>query len=327
MTDELTNRTAVPRVRSALFVPGDRSDFLAKADRRGADALIIDLEDAVASGWKADAQATTGEWLARRKTTSPACFVRVGAVASGRLHEELDAVVHPSLTGVVVPKVCSPDDVLTVAEALTSYEAKRGLAQGSICVWPLVETAQAVQCAYEIASSSPRIAYMGGATGEQGDLARSVGFEWSIEGSESLYIRSKVLVDVRAAGVPNPVTGMVTRLDVETVGGFARQSRQLGYMGMMVIHPAHVPVVNAAFAPTRDEIDDALRLIEMLRDAEAAGKACITFDGRMVDTAMARTAEAVLDAAGIVPAAVSDDVLASTQREQPEQGAPEHGST
>jgi citrate lyase subunit beta/citryl-CoA lyase len=136
---------------------------------------------------------------------------------------------------------------------------------------------------------------MGGGASEDGDLARNVGFQWSAGGSETLYIRSKVLVDVTAAGVPNPMTGLVSALaDPGAVEAFARQSRALGYQGMMVIHPAHVGIVNRVFTPTADEVARAAAVIAALDAAADSGVAALVHDGRMVDTAMARSAALVM---------------------------------
>ena len=170
-----------------------------------------------------------------------------------------------------------------------------GLPAGDIRIWPIVETARAVRAAYEIARASPRVAYMGGSAGDQGDLARELGFRWSPDFVETLYVRSKVLVDVRAAGVPNPMTGVVTSLDgTAQVEAFARQSRGLGYEGMMVIHPAHIEPVNAAFSPSDEELAAARRLLAAMEQAERGGDGAIAHEGGMVDAAMVRLARELL---------------------------------
>src|SRR5581483_9538953 len=95
-----------PRVRSALFVPGGRADFLAKADQRGADAIIIDLEDSVADGKLPEARANAGKWISSRPSrTNPVVCVRINALDEGRLSDDLEAIVYDQLTAVVVPKV------------------------------------------------------------------------------------------------------------------------------------------------------------------------------------------------------------------------------
>jgi citrate lyase subunit beta/citryl-CoA lyase len=292
----------VPRIRSALFVPGQRRDFLLKADSSGADAVILDLEDSVATPGKPSARTHAGDWLRdRAPAQAPLVTVRVNAVGEGAIERDLDAVVHPALLAVLVPKVRTVDEILEVAELLSWFEGKRGLTRGAVKIWPIIETAEAVRDVDRIAGASSRIAYLGGGTSEQGDLARAIGFEWSVDGWETLYIRSRVLVAARAAGVPNPITGLVSGLaDPDEVRRFALSSRQLGYAGMMVIHPKHVAAVNMIFTPSADQLREATRVIAVIDEAADRGIGAVNHDGRMIDVAMARTAATLIaDAAAI----------------------------
>jgi citrate lyase subunit beta/citryl-CoA lyase len=288
-----------PRVRSALFVPGGRADFLAKADQRGADAIIIDLEDSVADGKLDEARANTGKWISSRPSPlNPVVCVRINALDEGRLNDDLAAIVYPQLTAVVVPKLSHEDEVREVADKLSFYEGARGMEHGTVRIWPLVETASAIQRADKVASASDRVAYMGAGTSRQGDIARAIRFQWSPENTETLFIRSKVLVDVRAAGVPNPVSGLVSIIDsTKEMEMLARQSRQLGYEGLMAIHPSHVAIINEVFSPTEAEIQEAKEVMEALADAEARGLGAVTYKGAMIDKAMAETikAQGILD--------------------------------
>ncbi len=290
----------VPRLRSALFVPGHRRDFLAKLAGGEADAAILDLEDAVPDPEKESARREVARWLgARAPESRPAACVRINPLARGSLEEDLAAALVPGLLAVLVPKLAGPEDVLHVEAALARQEARAGIEAGRIRIWPIVETAAAVRAAFEIATASTRIAYMGGSAGADGDLARELGFRWSASFEETLYVRSKVLVDVRAAGVPNPMTGVVTNLrELSEVEAFARQSRGLGYAGMMLIHPSHVPIANAAFGASPEELASARRLVAALESAERAGAGAIEHEGRMVDAAMLRVARELLAEAG-----------------------------
>ena len=164
---------------------------------------------------------------------SPAVFVRVSSVGTADFAPDADACRHPSLTTLMLPQVTGPEEVAAADAALDGTEAR---------IMPLVETASAVRLAYELATASHRVAYMGGATGRHGDLGRSVGFHWTPEGTETLYLRQKVLIDVRSAGVPNPLSGLWGTIDdIEGLTAFAQQTRQLGYEGMMAIHPSQPP--------------------------------------------------------------------------------------
>jgi citrate lyase subunit beta / citryl-CoA lyase len=288
-------------VRSALFVPAIRRDLLDKALlRSGADALIADLEDSVADARKDEACDVLRGWLDDLGEDAPVVVIRINGLADGRLPADLAVCVHPRVTAVMVPKIETSEDVITVDGALSVHEPRSGREVGSTLIWPIVETARAVRLAYDIATSSRRIvAFMGGSAGDAGDLAASVGFEWTEEFTETLFIRSKVLVDVRAAGVQNPISGVVTDLrSLDQVERFAVQSRQLGYEGMMVIHPSHVPVVNAVFRPSAERVAWARGVLDALAEAERQGSAAIRFEGMMVDVAMAVSARRVLVAAG-----------------------------
>jgi citrate lyase subunit beta/citryl-CoA lyase len=279
--------TDVPRIRSALFVPAARADFLARAAERGADAVILDLEDGVIDSARGRARALAATWIsARPRSIDPVVCVRINGSAAGCLDDDLAAVVQANLTAVVVPKVTSASELTRVADALSWHEGRAGLARGHTRIWPLVETAEAVVAAAEIARASGRVAYMGGGTSRQGDLAESLGFVWSPDGQETLYVRSKVLVDVRAAGVANPVTGLVSILDdLAPTRTFATQSRALGYEGMMCIHPSQVPIANAVFGVSEEGQEDSDAIREALADAERRGEAVITHGGRMYEVA------------------------------------------
>ena len=139
---------------------------------------------------------------------------------------------------------------------------------------------------------------MGAGTSRQGDIARALRFKWTPENTETLYVRSKVLVDVRAAGVPNPMSGLISIIDsTKEMEMLARQSRELGYEGLMAIHPSHVPIINEIFSPSAEELQEAREVLEALKDAEARGLGAVTYKGAMIDKAMAETikAEGILD--------------------------------
>lgn len=293
-----------PRIRSALFAPAQRADFLERAAERNADAVVLDLEDAVAADGKPSARSNAAGWLAERSpSTRPFGMARVNSIDSGLLGADLDAIVGPTLEAVLVPKIRSADDVIEVADRLSWLEGRNDVPHGRIAIWPIVETASAVTAIDEIARSSSRVAFLGGGTSEQGDLAREIGFEWTVDGWETLYIRSRVLIAARAAGLHNPMTGLVSTLaEPGEVERFARQARQLGYCGMMVIHPAHVAIVNAVFTPSAGDVARAVAMMQALDDAAASGDGAVAFEGRMVDVAMARTARLLMDDAARVDA-------------------------
>ncbi|MHC5257741.1 HpcH/HpaI aldolase/citrate lyase family protein [Streptomyces sp. UC4497] len=294
-----TNR---PPLRSLLFVPGNKTTaWLPKARSAGADAVVLDLEDAVPEADRAAAVRQVTEALARRAADAsdgagPALFVRVRPLDGWAAAEELRTVCGPGLSGIVVPKVSGPDDVRHADRLLGWCERERRLRQGQLALVPLLETAAALRDTYGCATAATaRVAYLGAITGAGGDVERAVGYRWSPAGHETHALRARVLLDVRAAGAPHPVAGLWTRIgDLDGLRAFAEQNRALGYTGMMAIHPSHVPVINEVFAPSPDELDRAARLIAAMEKAQADSVGAVTFEGEMVDEAMAATARALL---------------------------------
>ena len=290
-----------PPLRSLLFVPGTRTDWLPKARAAGADAAILDLEDAVPATGRLAARAQVADAITRAGTSAEqggrmALFVRVNPLDDWAGAEELRAVVRPGLAGVVLPKVRSVQDVRLADRLLGWCEREQGLPPGRIALVPLLETARGLREAYDIARAASRIAYLGALSAPGGDVERAVGYRWSPEGTETLALRSRVLLDARAAGVPCPVSGLWTRVgDLPGLRAFAEQNRSLGYEGMMAIHPSHVPVLNEVFSPGSAELARCAELIAAVEAAQREGTGAVTFQGEMVDEAMARTARLVLE--------------------------------
>jgi citrate lyase subunit beta/citryl-CoA lyase len=263
-------------VRSLLFVPANREDRMRKALTVGADAVVFDLESAIPRGEAEPARAMVRRVIAEHTGDRPAIFVRVCEVESPDFGADLDAAFAPGLDAILLPQVRSPADVEVASRALDARDpAER------VVLVPLIETASAVRSAYELACASPRVAYLGGGVSRDGDIARSIGYRWSPEGLETLFIRSKVLVDARAAGVFNPLSGIWGVIDdLYGLRAFAEHSRDLGYEGLMCIHPSHVPVIHAVFTPTEAEIAHWRAVIDAMARAEAAGIAAIVHTAR-----------------------------------------------
>lgn len=286
--------SSVPRLRSALFVPAHQTQFRTSALASGADAVILDLEDSVPVAGRDAARRAIVKWLDDRDDVN--VCVRINGLDERCLDEDLDAAVRPGLLAVMIPKVAEPADVQRVAELIEVRERDTGIEPGSIRLWPSIENTAATRRAFDLASSSPRIAYMGCAAARNGDLARAIGFEWTPPlFLETLYLRSEILADMRAASVPNPMTGVVVNLnDLDEVEAFARQSRSIGYEGMMVIHPSHVPIVNEVFSATVDDVAAAKRLLEAWDAAQQNGAGALNHEGEMIDLAMVRVARDVV---------------------------------
>jgi citrate lyase subunit beta/citryl-CoA lyase len=290
---------SVPLVRSMLFMPATRTELAPKGLAAGADALIFDLEDAVAAGDKARAREQLAEFLAGPPLSSVPVFVRINGLKHPAALADLRAIVGPHLAGVLVPKVESTRDVAVVDQLLDWCEHEAGTRHGHTTIVPVLETAAGARLAFEIAKASPRTAYMGGLGTQGGDVERSLGYRWSSKGDETFVIRSQVLMNLRAAGSPNPVSGMWASIkDIDGLAAFARQNRSIGYEGMVCIHPTHVPIINEAFTPTAEELERDRQLVETMTRSAESGLGATVFDGFMVDEAMAVTARQRLDRYG-----------------------------
>jgi len=286
--------TARP-LRTSMYVPGNKEDWMRKAPQYGSDALILDLEDSVPVPNKSEARVLVRKMLEELGGEKPTLTVRVNRLETGLTGGDLEAITCPQLYCVLLPKVESAADVVEVDNLLSHFEHKVGMEVGTIFIDPGMETATSIRLAYEIASASPRVAHMGGSGGKGGDTARSIGFEWTQEGLETLYLKSKVLIDARSAGVPYPMSG--GWMDIHNLDGLralAIQLKQLGYTGMHLIHPSHVPVVNKVFSPSPEDVKHWQGLITAMEEMRSTGGAAVTFDGDMVDIAHEETARTML---------------------------------
>jgi citrate lyase subunit beta/citryl-CoA lyase len=267
-----------PPLRSVLFVPGSETDEVARSAEYGADAILIDLEEPRTPFPESERQRTrqaVREFFdtAAGVAGAPRWFVRVQPPDTGQTLKDLRAVMGPSLTGILLPKIQGPADVHRADGLLTCLEAEFGLALGSTIIYPILETAQAIRLAYEIALASPRIRYMGGAVSRFGDIHQAIGYRWTAEGRESLYLRSKVLIDARAAGIRYPISGMWggPTDDIDGLRRWAEELRDLGYYGMMLGEPSHVPIVNDIFSPSATDLAYWQDLDRLASEAEDRG--------------------------------------------------------
>lgn len=251
-----------PIARSYLFVPGNRPERFSKACASGADAVIIDLEDAVAPETKDEARASLAGWL----TPKQPVLVRINSAGSEWFQDDLDLCTLPGVAGVVLPKAENADDVRMIAA--------RGAAAGFI-VLPLIETA----------AGFANAAALAGAPGVQRLLFGSIDFQvdLGIQGEDDalLYFRSQMVLLSRLAGIQAPVDGVTTGIDdAELLRADTLRARRLGFGGKLCIHPKQVDAVNRHFAPDEAEVAWAVRVTEA---AAAAGGAAVAVDGKMVD--------------------------------------------
>ncbi|MDI1463083.1 CoA ester lyase [Catellatospora sp. KI3] len=280
-------------MRSYLYVPGDSPAKLAKARTTGADALIVDLEDAVPPAGKDAARAGVAEFLAAG-SAQPRIWVRINPGALG--HTDAAAVVGPHLAGLCVAKTESAAELLELDRLLSAVEAERGLAEGAVRIVPLLESAAAVLAAPAIARA-PRVARL--QLGEA-DLAADLGVTPGPDGRELLWVRSHAVLACAAAGIAPPVAPVSTDFrDLDALRESTLALKRLGFRGRACIHPAQLPVVHEVFTPTEAELDAARDLVSRHDQALREGSGvCLDARGRLVDEAVVRSARRLLDPEG-----------------------------
>jgi citrate lyase subunit beta/citryl-CoA lyase len=274
------------RLRSLLFVPGDRPDRMEKALGSGADALILDLEDAVAPDAKLAAREAIAAFL-RRERALP-LYVRINPLDGGLASADLAAVLPARPDGIVLPKAEGGASV----EALARFDV-------AVPILPIAtETAAAVFTLGSYAGVAERLA---GLTWGAEDLPAAIGAAASREADGSYtppyqLARSLTLFGAHAAGVPAIETVYPDFRDLDGLAAYAARGRRDGFTGMMAIHPAQVPVINAAFTPSDEEIAHARRVVALFAANPGAG--ALSLDGKMIDAPHLKAARALLARAG-----------------------------
>ena len=287
-------------IRTALFAPGAKARVMAKALESGANAVILDLEDSVPILAKAEARALVAQAIdgtaALPAAMRPVITVRTNAVATGLLADDLAAAVRPGLDAIFLPKVETVDEMKDAAALLERLETAKGMAAGTVGIVPMFESALGVMRCYELARATPRVSATCIGSARDGDLQTDLGCGWSIEGTELLYARSKILLDSRAAGV-HALDGVFSDLSDEA--GFIQDctlSARLGYIGRTVIHPKQIAPARRAYAVSEADAAYYRRVVSEFEAVEKTGaSAAITVDGKLVDYAMYQRAKRVLE--------------------------------
>ena len=284
-------------IRSALFVPAHRRDWVAKAIRVSPGAVVLDIEDSVPPQFKPQAMGYLKSEIEELRAAGVGAFVRIQPLFDGTA-AELEAAVTEGLTAIVPPKVASADEVRRLHDLISYAEGRAGVPHGSVGLLPLPETAQGMYDAYGLAKASPRVRGIHGALSGpvSGDFARAFGFRATSGGEEQLYLASKLVLDSRAGGAPHPIAAVfgAAMNDLAGVERLVRRARDIGYAGVAVMHPSHVAVVNAVYRPTAEEVAYYQGLIAAFEAAEQAGLGAVQYEGAMVDYAMLPLARSVL---------------------------------
>lgn len=278
--------------RSILFVPGNRAEWIDKAPKYGADALILDLEDAVPTAEKKEARSIVRAGIERLRERQVPIVVRINALNTGLTGEDIEAVVIPGLVAIAIPKLERREEVLKVDAWIELFEQKAGLANGTVEIVAIPETSRGIMNAYELATACPRVGNIaGGISARSGDITKAVGYKWTRAGFETLYMASHMLLAARAAGIEYPLgIGSLEVGDTELVRAQLQRLREIGFRSSLAIHPSAVPIANEVFAPSKEEIEWNKGVLRAMAEAEQVGKAAVTYDGMMIDYAHVRNA-------------------------------------
>ena len=291
-------REDLPVWRSLMFVPVTVDKFVKTGADRGADAIILDLEDAVAPSQKEHARTLIAGAIPEVSRNGADVVVRVNRPWR-LLVRDVEAAVIPGVCALMLTKVDSPEHVQAVAEIVDELEAERGLPRGGMKFICLVENAAGFFRIEHIARAHPRI--VGLSLGSE-DFAADVGAQ--SEPEALFYPKQRTLFAARAAGVlPMGFVGSIADFrDQEAFRAIVRRSRRLGFMCASAIHPLQVPVLNEEFQPTAAEVDRAEKMVAAYDKAYAEGLGAVQFEGAMIDVPVVERARSVLKRAAALRA-------------------------
>lgn len=284
--------------RSKLFVPVNRERFVAKAWTREADCIILDLEDAIAPADKASARKMVKDVIPIVNKGGADVQVRINRELE---EEDLDAIVGPGLTSVMIPKCESEEEIQRIDDMVTRLEKERGLPEGEIQFDLIIETAKGVVNVERIAPASLRIVQINSG---QTDLSVDMGFPKFLELNleQFFFAENKILYAARAAGVQACGLGAQNNVDFTSITmgpeemlKACRHAFWMGYLGAAIIHPGWVKAVNEGYQPPQSDLDLARRVKVALDEAYARGEGSVQVDGRMYDVANMKYVNYILE--------------------------------
>lgn len=278
-------------VRTLLFVPGNRQRMLERAPRAGADAIVLDLEDAVPRGEKRTARALVRAMLPRLAESGRPVFVRVNNIRSGLARDDVMAVVRPGLAGVVHPKTDAAQDLRDLDVLLREAELKYKVRPGDIRTIPLIESPIAVLRGEQIVQASDRVLALS-LGGE--DYTAALGVQREAADAALAYARGVIVTVAAAYGIPAIDTPYPDIGDERGLVAEAQLARALGFKGKYIVHPDQAAPVNAAFTPSKDEVAYAHRVVAAAAAAKKLRRGAVMLDGAMIDAPIVERARAVI---------------------------------
>ncbi len=283
--------------RSFMFAPGNHPRRVEKVFQLGADAIILDLEDAVAIAEKEATRekVVTAFQHADRRSRH---YVRVNSIGTPYCQEDLNCTVGPWLDGVVLPKVESPEELKKVEAWLAEAERAANMPVGSLDLLPIIETAAGVENAKRIATAGTRIAQLafGG-----GDYTLDLDYVWTADEEVLQYARARLSHASRLGNLLPPIDTVVLQItDDERFIASAQRGRKYGFGGKLCIHPSQVPLANSVFTPSKEEVAHAHAVVTAFESAEAAGSASIQLDGYFIDYPIVYKSQRILALANLL---------------------------
>lgn len=274
--------------RSMLFLPGNTPNIIVNGEILGADAVILDLEDAVAPTEKDSARILVRNAIGRMGFGKCEVIVRINSIDTDFWKKDLDTIIPVKPSLIMPPKTSCAGDVLAVDEYITMLEEKLGMEKNTVGLIPLIETALGVENAFNIASASERVKaiFLGGE-----DLTADLHCKRTKEGNEIAYARSRMVMAARAAGVEVYDTPFTDVNDDEGIWVDAQYAKSLGFTGKSAISPRHVKAINSVFSPSQKDIDYAYEVMEAIRIGKRQGKGAVALRGKMIDAPIVARAQ------------------------------------
>ena len=277
--------------RTLLFAPGNHPRRVEKALCLKADAVILDLEDAVAIAEKVETRAIVVDALQSER--SGLGYVRVNAYDTDFCFGDLLVVVAKGVDGIVLPKVETSSQLRSVDWVVSQLEREKRLPAGGIDIIPIIETGKGVANVHDIASAGTRVKRLSFGAG---DYTKDMAMRWTRHEGELAHARAEIAVASRAAGLEAPLD--TVWIHIKETDGCIKSAElvcDMGYQGKLCIHPDQVDPVNAVFTPSDDDVDFAEKVVNAFEEAEAQGLASIQVDGYFVDYPIVDQAQRTLD--------------------------------
>ena len=280
--------------RSMLFLPGSTPNKIINGDSMGADAVILDLEDAVSPDEKDAARILVRHAIKSLGFPGVEIIIRINSIDTDYWKADLDEVIPLKPALIMPPKTSCAADVLAVDAYISELEDKLGFERNTVKLIPLIETALGVENAFQIASATKRVAalFLGGE-----DLTADLRCKRTKEGNEINYARTRLVCAARAAGVDVYDTPFTDVNDDEGIRIDTEKAKALGFTGKASISPRHVPVINEVFSPSQKDIDYAYEVMEAIRLAKEQGRGVISLRGKMIDAPIVARAQQTIAAA------------------------------